>query len=490
MRYLAGLVVLALTVAGLWFLLDAVSGKEAEPGLQLRVEFRDVRGLRAGADVRYRGVTVGTVRSVQISEDGGKALADLVLDRAGAAQASVDSVFWIVSPRFSGLTSGATGLDTLVRDAYVAFLTPPGRGPGLDSGSLVVGQERPPAQLEPEALEPVAHGDLVMVLLVPENHGLKPGSAVIFRGTTTGDVRSVELAADGSHVEVALRIQRRYRQTVTDHSVFWVARPHVSGALFSGITIADVSSLLTPFVAYHTPPGAGVMVQDGWRVAAEASRPDLRIEDVPQSAVQTPPPRALPTDDPLSLVHVVYAAVSKRWLKSNDHVHRAGTGLLYVDRAGRPLVLTSRSLVDASYTERGWFGTATEIAQEQIKVMLADGTVLRAGRVWVDAQSRDLAALLLEGAPADLRGTPAGLLEFAAASPSGGELRMAGDDGRPIPGQELAAAAPLPSADQARGAVLLHDKVAAGVLGQTAGREPAPRICPLGSVPENLRPGS
>jgi hypothetical protein len=36
---------------------------------------------------------------------------------------------------------------------------------------------------------------------------------------------------------VTLRIARRHRQTVTDKSVFWVARPYVSGALFSGFTV-------------------------------------------------------------------------------------------------------------------------------------------------------------------------------------------------------------------------------------------------------------
>lgn len=491
-RYLTGLITLVLTVVGLVFLWNAISGKDAEPGLVLRVEFRDVRGLRSGADVRYRGVTVGTVRSVQISEDGGKALAELVLDRAGAAQSTVDSVYWIVSPRFSGLTTGATGLDTLVRDAYVAFLTPAVHGPLLDSGSLVVGQERPPSQLEPEALEQIAHGDLLMTLLVPENHGLRPGSTVVFRGTTMGDVRSIELATDGSHVEVLLRIHRRYRQTVTDRSVFWIARPHVSGALFSGITIADVSSLLTPFVAYHTPPDAGVMVQDGFRTAAAAARPDLRIEEVPAAAVQKARPRPVAAEDPLVLVHIVYAAVSKRWIKSNDRVHRTGTGILYVDRGSRPIVLTARSLVDAGYTERGLFGSSTDIMQEQVKVMLADGTVLRAGRVWVDGSGRDLAALLLEGAPPDLRGTPAALLDFQGVvrADAPGSLRAAGEDGRPMPAQELAPGTALPTADQARGALIVREKAVTGILGQQGGREPAATVHALAPVPENLRPGS
>ena len=127
-RYVVGLLTLALAFAGAWFLWGLIGGTEDRPGLQVRVEFRDARGLRAGADVRYRGVTVGAVRSVAVTEDGSKAFIDLLIDPAAALQACVNSSFWIVSPRFSGLASGATGLDTLVRDAYVAFITPAASG--------------------------------------------------------------------------------------------------------------------------------------------------------------------------------------------------------------------------------------------------------------------------------------------------------------------------------------------------------------------------
>src|SRR5688572_29245505 len=127
-RYLIGTLTLIAAIAGAVWIVRILQNLDDRPGLPLRIEWRDARGLRAGASVRYRGVTVGTVRSVSIGVDGERAVADVLLDPAGALQACVNSAFWIVTPRFAGLTSGATGLDTLVRDAYVAFQTPAERG--------------------------------------------------------------------------------------------------------------------------------------------------------------------------------------------------------------------------------------------------------------------------------------------------------------------------------------------------------------------------
>lgn len=488
-RYLVGLLTLVFAIAGagvLWGLLDS---RDDRPGLQLRIEFRDARGLRAGADVRYRGVTVGAVRSVGISDDGSKAVIDLLLDPAGAAQARVNSSFWIVSPRFSGLTSGATGLDTLVRDAYVAFLTPDAGGSQLLAGSLLGGSERPPALLDPDSLEPVAHGDLLMSVLVPENHGLAPGSPVVFRGTTTGDVRSVELAADGSHVEVRLRILHRHRRTVTDQSHFWIARPYVSGALFTGFTVSDVNALLSPFVNYYGDPGQGVPVEDGYRVAAGGSRPELQVAEVPAGALLPAPRVAVDPGDPLVLVHVVYAAVEEDTLSASDPVRHEGTGVLFLDQSGRAAVVTARSVADGSYTESDTFGGAPEIVGEQIKVVVPGGPVLRAHRVWVAPDGRDLALLVLEGAPPDLQMTPPALLQFEAAVPADGAVvRATRADGTSLPAAPVQGTGGWPELQQHRGgAIVLAERVVA-LLGQQAAHTDVAALVALDAVPADLRP--
>ncbi len=487
-RYLIGLAALAFAIFGALALWNTLTSAKEQDGMALRVEFRDARGLRSGADVRYRGVRVGNVRSVQVAADGGKAVVELVLADAGAEHACVNSSFWIVSPRFSGLAAGASGLDTLVRDAYVAFLTPRERGSELIAGALLAGDERPPAIVEPDALAPLAHGDLLMTLLVPENHGLREGSPIVFRGTQTGDVRSVRLSDDGRYVEVQLRIDNRHRHTVTDASLFWVARPHLSGALLSGFTIADVAAIVSPFVGYATEPGKGAPVVDGHRAAATAERPDVAASEVPAEALVRAASSSTLPRDPIVLVRIVYDAVERDSLSADDPVHGEGTGVLWFDRDGRAVVCTARSVVDGAYTTSETWGGSLDIVREQIRVAVPGGPVLRAHRVWVAPDELDLAVLVLDEAPPDLVGTPSDVLAFPAALPAAAVARSLRADGS-VSARDDALSDLDATLVEFRGGALLDGGKAAGILGQSAPRKNRTgRAVPLSVVPDDLRP--
>ncbi|MHC5065217.1 MAG: MlaD family protein [Planctomycetota bacterium] len=484
-QYAIGLITLLLVLISGWFLFDLLSRDEEKGRFGFRIEFRDARGMKSGAAVKYRGVTVGTVRKIQISDDREKAVVSVVLEPGSEHLACHSSEFWIVSPRFSGFSGGVTGLDTLVRDSYLEFLTPIPSGPQLSPGSLLGGLESPLGEQGSNGLDPIRHGDLELVLLVPENHGLVVGADVRFRGVPCGEVRHIDLAGSGSFVEVRLRIEQRYRETVTDKSQFWVARPRISGALLSGMAVEDFSALLSPFVAYHSAPGEGLPVPDNYRCAALADRPDIETMVIPPEAIaQQDPEVSEESNGNLRLVRIVYEAVEDDWLSSDDQVRREGTGILYLDQGGQPAVITCRSACDAEYFISDLWGGDAEIKSEAIRVIVAGGAVLRAGRTWVDPEGRDLAVLSLDGAVGGLVPSAPELMNFAGPSENGAHTFVSVVSAEPLAKSDDG----LPKFLDHRGSVCMENSKAVAILGKKIGTDAEGVLVSLALLPEGLRP--
>ncbi len=487
-RYLVGLATLAVAIGGGYWLVGLLRSSQNAEFHALQVEFRDSRSLKPGADVRFRGVRVGSVRRVALREDGERAVIDLALEPSARHLIRYGSRFWIVTPRFLGLTQGASGLDTLIRDTYVSFVSGPETAPELPSGSQLVGMERPPASSD-AVLEPVDRGDLLMTLLVPESHDLAPGARVLFRGMQTGELRSLALAADGTHVRMELRIRREQRHTVTDKTQFWVARPRLSGAFLTGLALEDAAALLSPFIGYHTEPGPGVPVADGHRAVASPERPEFKAGNVPaaalaRSADATPPP----AEGEVRLVRVFYEAVERDWFSPDDPIDRTSTGVLVEDGNGRVVVVTTRTACEGNYFVRDSLGVMPDIDKERIRVALPEGTVLQAARTWTDAGQSDLAVLVLQDAPPTLRGTRVEQLSFATDVP-GESVRALDAQGAEQTAAPVAASdGPAARLDLHRGGAVLAAGKVVGILGQAAGTDERATVIPLARLPEALRP--
>lgn len=487
LHYLLGLLTLAAVLVGGWFLLRVLDRDELDGMVPFYVEFADARGLREGAHVRCRGVSVGTVQHVDLLASGHRARARILLDDQIAEVARAGTVFWVVSPRFEGITDGASGLDTLVRDSYIAFFTPEDAGPPLAPGSTVLGRETPPDLSGEDTLIPARHGDLLMDLLVPSNHGLEPGSRVAFRGMTTGEVRSVRLAKSGTHVEIALRIAREYRHTITDRSKFWIARPNVSAKIIGGLSVDDLDALLDAYVAYYSEPGVGLPVTDGYRAAATAERPDFEMSPVPGPELVNPTPPAAAHHDALRTVRVVYVATEEDPL-ANDEIRRESSGVLLVDQNGQVAVVTTRSACDAAWFDRDAFDGEPEIVEEDIKVVLPSGPVLDASRVWTHPRA-DLAILVVHDAAQDLPVTAAASWDFYGGIPPLVQVVAVDAKGAPLEGVR-ARALELPAVAEHRGALLLDEagERIVGILGQAGPTRTESAGLSLTRIPEPYRP--
>ena len=99
-----------------------------EYGPSVTIRFKDGAGLRVGQTaIKYRGVQVGAVRSVDLSPDQQYVLVKAQLRRSAAALARDGATFWIVRPEV-GL-GNITGLGTVITGPEIEVL------PGAEGGA-------------------------------------------------------------------------------------------------------------------------------------------------------------------------------------------------------------------------------------------------------------------------------------------------------------------------------------------------------------------
>jgi paraquat-inducible protein B len=228
---------LAVIVAG-YLVYDRVR----EFGPKITIKFKDVSGLKIGqTPIKYRGVTIGEVTAVELTEDQQGALVKVRLRHSAASVAREESIFWIVRPEVG--IGNVTGLGTVISGPEIQVL--PGSG---DDRREFVGLESQPVALD--------RGGLKIVLRSNRFGSLKPGSPVYYRGIEVGAVQDAQLSGNATAVDIHLFIKQRYANLVRSGSKFWnVSGVDVSAGLFRGVEIKleSLRSLVAGGIAFATP---------------------------------------------------------------------------------------------------------------------------------------------------------------------------------------------------------------------------------------------
>lgn len=267
--------------------LAGVVGYEAfqKRGISIVISFPEGHGIAPDDGIVYRGLRVGTVRDVRLSDDLARVLVHAEIRRDADAIAREGSRFWIVRPRVS--LGEISGLDTLLGARYIAV------EPDVTSTSTrldFTGLHAAPA------VEVASHGALTITLKAERRGSIVPGSPVLYRDMTVGQIRALSLAPDATGVLIIAEIEERYAPLVRENSRFWDS----SGigfdfGIFSGLTIqADsIESIIMGGVAFATPSvkRMGARVTDGHLFELEeeadedwlAWKPEITIppDDVP-----------------------------------------------------------------------------------------------------------------------------------------------------------------------------------------------------------------
>ena len=180
-------------------------------GPEITITFHSATGLEAGkTPVKYKDVTVGSVKAITLSDDGTHVITTVSLIKSALSLTRQDTRFWVVRPRIG--TGGISGIDTLFSGAYVAA----DQGTAEESSENFTGLETPPTVIG-------GMPGKSFVLHSADLGSLDIGSPVYYRQIQVGRVASYRLDGDGKGVSLQVFIEAPYDQFVTTDTSFWNA---------------------------------------------------------------------------------------------------------------------------------------------------------------------------------------------------------------------------------------------------------------------------
>jgi len=193
-----------------------------QAGPDISISFNTAEGLEVGkTQLRYKDVTIGTVKSIGFNADRSKVVVQAELAKEVSDLAREGTNFWVVRPRLD--VSGVSGLGTLLSGAYIGVDAEEGKnGTNRATKLSFEGLEVPPAVTHDRA------GKRFM-LKASDLGSLDIGSPVYFRRINVGRVIGYALDEDGSAVSVEVFVDAPNDKFVTNGTRFWNA----SGVDFS-----------------------------------------------------------------------------------------------------------------------------------------------------------------------------------------------------------------------------------------------------------------
>lgn len=240
---------IALAICG-WLLYSYLK----QQGPTLHIFFEDGSSIQAEKTrVRFRGVSVGVVKSVSITEDAKLVDAEVQLDRDAADFAVNGSKFWIVMPEVN--FQGVSGLETIFEGTYIAVQPGPRDGEAKKEFKGLRNSDNT------ENLEDTVAYDLETA----NADAIRTGDNVTFRGVSIGSITKIDLSKTAQKLEVRIRVQNKYIRLIRTNSIFWrkVAIQAKLGLFNSEVKINSLESLLRGGIEVFTPDPPGPLAKAG-----------------------------------------------------------------------------------------------------------------------------------------------------------------------------------------------------------------------------------
>lgn len=222
-------------------------------GPEITVRFNDVSGLRIGqTPLKYRGVQVGEVIDMRLSEDRKQALVKIQLHESARGIAREGARFWIVRPHVGW--GAVTGLATVFTGPEIQVL-PSDEGP---RALEFVGLEAAPVGLEGDGLK--------LVLRAERPKAIRASTPLYYRGVEVGVVQKIELSPNTAAADLHVLVFRRYAPLVREGSVFWnTSGVSAKASVLKGLDfeLESLRSLVQGGVEFATPSAKAPLAKQG-----------------------------------------------------------------------------------------------------------------------------------------------------------------------------------------------------------------------------------
>ncbi len=233
---------------GVWMVVHSYQTR----GPEVAIFFATAEGIEVGkTKVRLRAVDLGTVESVELSNDYEGVIVRARLERFASGLLREDTQFWVVRPKLG--PSGVSGLSTLLSGPYIEM------SPGQN------GERRQEYRgLDDIPLTPPTAPGVHLTLFSPEGTSLSAGKPVLYRGYTVGRVESAALDPENGGARYGIFINAPYDGLVTSSTRFWNASGVSLDLSADGLSFRTESleALIAGGVAFDLPvdadPGAPV----------------------------------------------------------------------------------------------------------------------------------------------------------------------------------------------------------------------------------------
>lgn len=221
-------------------------------GFVIHISFDDASVIQvAKTKLKFRGVDIGRVKDVTISDDQKHVVVSVQLNKGTDHFAVEGSKFWVVTPKVS--LQGLTGLDTIFSGPYIDVLPGPADAP---IQTEFKGKTQEVTSDENENMSSY-------ILETASAESLNPGDAITYRGVHVGTVGKMSLGKTAQMIEVQILIQNKYSRLVRSNTVFWnkVGIQAKLGLFGSKIKVNSMDSIMHGGIEFATPDKAEPMAK-------------------------------------------------------------------------------------------------------------------------------------------------------------------------------------------------------------------------------------